>query len=45
MSIEFIIKLIEKGVNIKAIDKAGHDALYYARKNKMDDVVKLLISK
>lgn len=45
MSIEFIKKLIEKGVNIKAIDKAGHDALYYARKNKMDDVVKLLISK
>lgn len=42
MSIEFIKKLIEKGADVKATDKNGHDALYYAKENKMGDVVKLL---
>ena len=42
MSIEFIKKLIEKGADIKATDKKGHDALYYAKENKMDDVIKWL---
>jgi len=42
MSIEFIKKLIEKGADIKATDKKGHDALYYAKENKMDDVIEWL---
>ena len=42
MKSEFIKKLIEIGVDTKVIDKKGHDALYYATENKMDDVIKLL---
>ena len=45
MSIEFIKKLIEKGADIKATDEKGHDAIYYAKENQMDDVVKLLTVK